>query len=68
MPFWQIFLGCLDEYIDETIAVYNSISVSDIEAALSANNTDASRSAGNDPPDYKFEKSVFISPNNTTDL
>ena len=21
MPFWQIFLGCLDEYIDETIAV-----------------------------------------------
>jgi len=25
MPFWQIFLGCLDEYIDETIAIYNKL-------------------------------------------
>jgi len=44
MPFWQIFLGCLDEYIDETIAIYNSISDLDIEAALTVSNADINRS------------------------
>jgi len=58
-PFWEIFLGCLDEYIEETIAVYNSISDLDIETALTINNTDASRSTVEDPPDYKFEEVNF---------
>ena len=45
-PFWQIFLGCLDEYIDETIAIYNSISDLDIEAAQTLNNTDVNHFTG----------------------
>ena len=58
-PFWEIFLGCLDEYIEESIAVYNSINDSDIEEALTVNNADASRSADEDPPDYKFDEVKF---------
>ena len=43
IPFWEIFLGCLDDYIIETIEIYNEISDEDIRRAVGKRNAPASR-------------------------
>jgi len=48
-PFFSVFYSCLDDYIEDTIAIYNSVTEADIENALSKINENARATAPNLP-------------------